>query len=320
MKATRLGLERWAATILVTLTLLFPATAVRSAAEDGRASQPPASRYVIQVGSFPRLTAAEDAIAGLREKGCDAQYRFEDTGSKGMWYRVYTGNFETLSEARQAAEKLKADGVIKAYLVKKVAAQTEPPPDVAFTAPVKAPAKPLLEQETAGGVQAAFPAAAVSSPAAATRSDFNLAQEPEPEGPRVRLSLMEAIRYTLQGNREIKVTAYDPLQAQADMESSQSVYDPLLFADANYRRDPNLDSSIIDIVTEDDSRSRAGILCLHGRQRVRILTHRALVTVGQLRATAHAEGRVLGIPRSAFIAPRHVSHRLKRPGWSFVAV
>ena len=70
---------------------------------------------------------------------------------------------------------------------------------------------------------------------------------------------MDAIRYSLEGNREIDVAAYDPKQAQAQIEGEESVYDPLLFADSTFRRDPNLDSSVTDIVTEDDRRARAGV-------------------------------------------------------------
>jgi len=261
MKATQHGLRWWAAALLVALHFLVPATAVCSDAEDGQTIQPPASRYVIQIGSFPRLTAAEDAVAMLESKGCDAYYRYENTISKGMWYRVYTGSFGTFSEARQAAAELQATGVIKAYLVKKVAAQVDPSPIADAAASATAPGGHLPQQEIPGSMTAADPAPAISvgAPPTIVRGASQGEREQEPEGPVVRLSLLEAIRYSLQGNREIKVTTYDPLQAQAEMESTQSVYDPLLFADTTYRRDPNLDSSVTDIVTEDDSRTRAGI-------------------------------------------------------------
>ena len=50
-----------------------------------------------------------------------------------------------------------------------------------------------------------------------------------------------------------------PKQAQEDVKGAQSVYDPLLFSDASFRRDPNLESSVNDIVTEDNGTSRTGI-------------------------------------------------------------
>lgn len=260
MKAPQHGLKLWAVIILATLFLVVPATAVRSGAEESRAAPPTTSRYVIQVGSFPRLTQAEDTISLLQDKGCRAYYRYEDTISKGMWYRVYTGSYGTYSEARQAATELQAAGVVKTYLVKKVAVLADPSPENAFTAP----ASPLPEQDRPEDSRAVSPAApplATSDGAGpATAGDVSQdVPEARVNGPEVRLSLLEAFRYSLQGNREIKVTAYDPLQARAKMVSAQSVYDPLLFADTNYRRDPNLDSSITDIVTEDDSRTRAGV-------------------------------------------------------------
>ena len=81
----------------------------------------------------------------------------------------------------------------------------------------------------------------------------------EVESARIRLTLLDAIRYSFEGNREIKVVSYEPQKAQAQIESAESVFDASLFADSTYRRDPNLVSSVNDIVTEDDSRTQAGI-------------------------------------------------------------
>ncbi len=204
----------------------------------------------------------------LEEKGCDAYYRYEDTGTMGMWYRIYTGSYATLPEARQAAERLKADRVVDAYLLKKVAARTD-------ASATTAPAEPAVDPDSAVSQRSqpgSGPAAgAAMKPTATPASDITPAtqstdsQQPDDSGqtpseaPGLRLSLVDAIRYSLQGNREIKVTAYEPRQARAELEGTQTVYDPLLFADATYRRDPSLDSSVVDIVTEDDSRTRAGI-------------------------------------------------------------
>lgn len=75
----------------------------------------------------------------------------------------------------------------------------------------------------------------------------------------VRLSLLDAIHYGLKGNREISVVAYAPGQARQDVENAEAVYDPLLFADTTFRREPNLDSSVTDIVTTHEGISQAGI-------------------------------------------------------------
>ena len=75
----------------------------------------------------------------------------------------------------------------------------------------------------------------------------------------VRLSLMDAIRFSLQGNREIGVVAYAPKQAQEEINTTTTVFDPILFSDASYRRDPNLVTSINNIVTEDNGVTRTGV-------------------------------------------------------------
>ncbi|MDJ0912971.1 MAG: TolC family protein [Desulfobacterales bacterium] len=79
------------------------------------------------------------------------------------------------------------------------------------------------------------------------------------ESNRIRLTLLDAIRYSFEGNREIKVVSYEPQKAHAQIEGAESVFDASLFADSKYRRDPNLVSSINDVVSEDDSRTQAGI-------------------------------------------------------------
>jgi len=75
--------------------------------------------YTIQVGSFPQLAQAEKEISTLQENGIDADYRYEDTGGKGMWYRVYSGGYPTYDAARAAADQMIRDGIVQAYLVRK---------------------------------------------------------------------------------------------------------------------------------------------------------------------------------------------------------
>ncbi|WP_372683906.1 SPOR domain-containing protein [Desulfosarcina sp.] len=78
------------------------------------------SWYIIQVGSFQQQSTAEKEIATLNKKGVDAYYRYEDTGGKGMWYRVYYGSFPTYKAAEAAAEQMIRDGLVKACLLRKV--------------------------------------------------------------------------------------------------------------------------------------------------------------------------------------------------------
>jgi len=75
----------------------------------------------------------------------------------------------------------------------------------------------------------------------------------------VPLSLLDAIHYSLQGNRDIQVVSYVPEQAQENLVDAESVYDPSLFLDGTYTRSPNLESSVADIVMENDGLLQSGI-------------------------------------------------------------
>jgi outer membrane protein TolC/outer membrane protein OmpA-like peptidoglycan-associated protein len=75
----------------------------------------------------------------------------------------------------------------------------------------------------------------------------------------VPLSLLDAIRYSLEGNHDLRVVSYVPKQAAEDLADAESVYDPSLLADMEYRRDPNLLTSVTDIVMEDHGRIQTGI-------------------------------------------------------------
>jgi outer membrane protein TolC len=82
---------------------------------------------------------------------------------------------------------------------------------------------------------------------------------PLPETNALPLSLLDAILYSLEGNREIQVVAFTPEQSREDIVNAEAVYDSRLFAEASYRRDPNLESSVRDIVTEDQGLTQTGI-------------------------------------------------------------
>ena len=134
MAATRISLTFCCLSIFSLMTLL-PATvsgreplsgpeSTRDAA-DSPASQPLTSWFSIQVSALPELTKAENEVSRLREKGYDPYYRFEDTGSKGMWYRVYVGRYPTRKEAQQTAERLIEQRVVKSYLLRKMLAEKD---------------------------------------------------------------------------------------------------------------------------------------------------------------------------------------------------
>jgi len=75
----------------------------------------------------------------------------------------------------------------------------------------------------------------------------------------VPLSLLNAIRYSLEGNQDIQVVAYTPLQSQEDITDAESVFDTSVFADSSFRREPNLQSSVTDIVMEDTGLFQTGV-------------------------------------------------------------
>jgi outer membrane protein TolC len=223
--------------------------------------QPMAGRLSIQVGAFRELSEVKRELLRLREKKCDPFYRYEDSGKKGMWYRVYVGTYPTEKEAREAAGQLVQQGVVGSYLLRKVDAKGEYLFSVAREkknlqrAELKATEKRAPVQIETSGQNPQDPAARP----AASGSEPKLAQGLVPEVAAVRLFLLDAIRFSLMGNRGIDVVAYEPRQAQEEVKGAQSVYDPLLFSDATYLRDPNLESSVTDIVTEDNGITKTGI-------------------------------------------------------------
>ena len=267
MSASRL-IVKWIALSIFSLLCICYGAAVGSQTVSGGpvaghtaddpSMEPQVSWYVIQVGSFPQLSLAEKEMSRLQQKDLEPFYRYEDTGGKGMWYRVYIGEFATRETAAESAEELVRDGIVKAYLLRKVL----PEKNILFSvddgesSPLLA--EPGTEAPTAGSQTPAL--AAANDPTPATMpGQIETVGGPDDHENAYRLSLMEAIRFSLEGNREIDVVAYDPKQAQEDITSARSVYDTQLFADSTMRRDPNLDSSVDDIVTEDDNRTRAGI-------------------------------------------------------------
>jgi outer membrane protein TolC len=79
------------------------------------------------------------------------------------------------------------------------------------------------------------------------------------QGPLVQLTLMDAIRYSLEGNQDIEVVSYTPWQSAEAVESAESAFDASVFADTSFSREPNLQSSVSDIVMEDTGLFQTGI-------------------------------------------------------------
>jgi outer membrane protein TolC len=83
--------------------------------------------------------------------------------------------------------------------------------------------------------------------------------DPEVPPTTVRLSLFDTIGYSLEGNQDVLVLSYVPKQAKEDLVEAESAYDPSLFTDGSYQRNPNLESSVTNVVTEDEGLLQSGI-------------------------------------------------------------
>ncbi len=122
---------------------LEPATSPppSDAAEKAEANQKGTSTsypYSVYLGSYSTLEGVERAVSEYKENGLSSLYWQEvDLGGKGIWYRVFAGQFETKGEAeeyvkeRQLADakvqKTKQGASVGSISVKDVVPQAEAP-------------------------------------------------------------------------------------------------------------------------------------------------------------------------------------------------
>ncbi len=72
------------------------------------------SAFALQLGSFKTLKQVVRAVSYYKEQNVDAHWHRLNIGSKGKWYRVFTGPFVTKEEA----EKFKAHyGLLKSIVL-----------------------------------------------------------------------------------------------------------------------------------------------------------------------------------------------------------
>lgn len=57
--------------------------------------------FIIRVASFRTIERAEKAVALLKERNIHAYYKLVDLGSRGKWYGLYTGSFESKDKAQK---------------------------------------------------------------------------------------------------------------------------------------------------------------------------------------------------------------------------
>lgn len=73
------------------------------------AGTPVKTLYTIQVASSKNKAGAETTLNAVKAKGYPAFLAQKDLGQKGMWYRVYVGNFQTRKEAEAYLPKVRQD-------------------------------------------------------------------------------------------------------------------------------------------------------------------------------------------------------------------
>jgi cell division septation protein DedD len=63
--------------------------------------------YTIQIASFKDKKRAEEALVGIQAKVPSAYIASRDLGEKGVWYRIYAGQFERQNDAEVTLSDIK---------------------------------------------------------------------------------------------------------------------------------------------------------------------------------------------------------------------
>ena len=74
-----------------------------------------------------------------------------------------------------------------------------------------------------------------------------------------RLTIREALYYSLQGNHDVQISSYGPQQAREDLLYAESVYDSSLFLSGSHDRTLDTESNINDPTVEDDTNVQIGV-------------------------------------------------------------
>ena len=80
----------------------------------------------IQVSSHRRAERANSESQRLKSHGLDSYVEHERVNDKGMWYRVYVGQFENRKSATAFAKRLVEKGIISGFWVKKKLSPVNP--------------------------------------------------------------------------------------------------------------------------------------------------------------------------------------------------
>lgn len=74
-------------------------------------------RYAIQVGAYPEVWRANQAVAHWKDKGYSAYLTTADLGKRGLWHRVRIGGFETKEQAQAYLASFKVNEKVDAVVV-----------------------------------------------------------------------------------------------------------------------------------------------------------------------------------------------------------
>ncbi len=89
-----------------------------------RAATAGASRYTLQVGSYPSLHEAEPELLKLNENGLRAEVREVELAGKGKWFRLFVGQFESVKDAEKAGKSFKKERRIAEFVVVRAPSST----------------------------------------------------------------------------------------------------------------------------------------------------------------------------------------------------
>jgi cell division septation protein DedD len=70
-------------------------------------------RFTLQLASMPNEAAANEMADGLKSNGLPAYVARANLGSRGIWYRVRVGNFQTAEDAKSFAAKSRLDARVE---------------------------------------------------------------------------------------------------------------------------------------------------------------------------------------------------------------
>ena len=82
-----------------------------------------AGRFTVQIGSFKEAAQAEKIVAELQAGGLEARAEQTEVPKRGVWHRVYAGQFGDREEATRYAAQLRSKGLAQSAIVAEVEAR-----------------------------------------------------------------------------------------------------------------------------------------------------------------------------------------------------